>query len=426
MNADVWQKCHAADDPRADRLPVPGAHAKSTDKLSTASIKPVCVGQHSVVRSNRHITALEAADAKVRAGAAVAQDSHQDATALLSSVGQALDDLRDGLPDPANVQRGAAPDAGHLRRARAHTAGPPRARVPLGRWAAIAAAAGGFVLLVTAFVWTPDMAVADAGEPGAAPVSATVEPAAAPAIPQATPSPTLEATPIPEAAQASVPVSLETGSQMYTDRFGKSDSADVRCLAEAIYYEARGEPVIGQIAVAQVVLNRVRSGRWGPSICRVVNQGISRGEKCQFSFACRTFRTKPIGDAWTQARDIANDAVQGRAWLRELVEATHYHTLNVSPVWRIDLEPLGTYGQHVFYKARDLQGHLSLAHAVERHEVEASASVGGAVPRPPHAAAALPAAAAIKSRPARVTAAKVAAPQPTGEPDWMRSLNTGH
>lgn len=129
------------------------------------------------------------------------------------------------------------------------------------------------------------------------------------------------------------------------------DAADRNCLASAIYHEARGEPADGQIAVAQVVLNRTRSGRWPSSICAVVNQGASRGEKCQFSFACRKGATKPKpGEpGWDDALALADAVASGQASVPALATATHYHTTDVHPVWRLGLNPVGTIGQHIFY-----------------------------------------------------------------------------
>mgnify|MGYP001223011660 FL=1 len=129
------------------------------------------------------------------------------------------------------------------------------------------------------------------------------------------------------------------------------DAAERSCLASAIYHEARGEPAEGQIAVAQVVLNRVRSGRWPNSICGVVNQGSERGEKCQFSFVCRRGASKPKpGEAdWDNALALAATVASGEASIAALAKATHYHTTDVRPIWRLALTSLGTIGRHVFY-----------------------------------------------------------------------------
>ncbi|MEQ1697693.1 MAG: cell wall hydrolase [Hyphomicrobiaceae bacterium] len=140
------------------------------------------------------------------------------------------------------------------------------------------------------------------------------------------------------------------GQTLYAARFAHAPAAERTCLARAVYYEARGEEMAGQIAVAQVVLNRARSKKWPDTICGVVNQGIERGEKCQFSFACFSRLSQPSGEMWEQAQQVADQALRGQAWLRELVEATYYHTTNVAPVWRVSLTEIATIGTHVFYR----------------------------------------------------------------------------
>ena len=142
----------------------------------------------------------------------------------------------------------------------------------------------------------------------------------------------------------------DLGAMLYAARFAKAPASERLCLARAVYYEARGEEMDGQIAVAQVVLNRARSKKWPDTICGVVNQGVQRGEKCQFSFACYSNLSAPSGDVWEQAKLVAEQAVTGQAWLRELVEATYYHTTAVQPVWRTELDRIATIGTHIFYR----------------------------------------------------------------------------
>lgn len=126
--------------------------------------------------------------------------------------------------------------------------------------------------------------------------------------------------------------------------------ADLHCLAKAVYFEARGESIEGQIAVAQVVMNRQRIAAPGTSICQIVYAGAERGEKCQFSFACHT-HTLPSATSrlWLQAAWIAEEVAAERAFLRELAHALHYHTVAVKPVWRLSLRPIRRIGQHIFY-----------------------------------------------------------------------------
>jgi spore germination cell wall hydrolase CwlJ-like protein len=121
-----------------------------------------------------------------------------------------------------------------------------------------------------------------------------------------------------------------------------------RCLAEAVYYEGRNETVEGQIAIAQVVLNRVRSGQWPHTICAVVRQG--RGETCQFPEVCKAGDRPPETDTnWQQAAWIADDAAAGRAWLSELSDATHYHNASAKPPWRLSMKFIRKVGWRMFY-----------------------------------------------------------------------------
>lgn len=124
-----------------------------------------------------------------------------------------------------------------------------------------------------------------------------------------------------------------------------------RCLAQAVYFEARGEPEQGQAAVAQVVINRLTSGLYPGSICGVVFQNRSHYKACQFSFACegRSLRVRDA-EAWTQARRVADDALAGRSWLADVGKATHYHAEDVRPRWARSLKQMDVIGKHIFYR----------------------------------------------------------------------------
>jgi spore germination cell wall hydrolase CwlJ-like protein len=126
-----------------------------------------------------------------------------------------------------------------------------------------------------------------------------------------------------------------------------------RCLAEAIYFEARGEPEESQAAVAQVVLNRVSSGLYPPTICSVVYQNRRHFNGCQFSFACsgNSLRiTEP--DAWRQAQRIAAEVTNGSTYLSEIGGSTHFHANYVRPRWARRLEKMDVIGHHIFYKLK--------------------------------------------------------------------------
>ena len=126
-----------------------------------------------------------------------------------------------------------------------------------------------------------------------------------------------------------------------------------RCLATAIYFEARGEPVQGQIAVGQVILNRVRSPNFPETICGVVYQGqMSPG--CQFSFTCDGKTDTPKNDShWALAQKLARQITSGQVWLPEIGYSTFYHADYVSPQWKSAMNRIDTIGRHIFYKKRN-------------------------------------------------------------------------
>lgn len=123
-----------------------------------------------------------------------------------------------------------------------------------------------------------------------------------------------------------------------------------KCLASAVYYEAAGEPMAGQRAVAQVVLNRLRNPRYPKTICGVVYQGAERPTGCQFSFACDgSTRRVPSAAGWAVATAVATSVLNG-VTSAEAGQATHYHTLAVFPAWAPQLAKIGILGHHVFYR----------------------------------------------------------------------------
>jgi hypothetical protein len=139
------------------------------------------------------------------------------------------------------------------------------------------------------------------------------------------------------------------------DLAGASRARHEKCLADAIYFEARGEPVRGQMAVAQVVINRVFSGHYPDNVCGVVYQSTRRHRRlrCQFSFTCDGIPdrvTEP--DAWERATHIARDALDGRFWLNDIGKATHYHARWVYPRWVHEMRRLDRIGVHTFYRPR--------------------------------------------------------------------------
>jgi spore germination cell wall hydrolase CwlJ-like protein len=130
----------------------------------------------------------------------------------------------------------------------------------------------------------------------------------------------------------------------------KAAKREQQCLAEAVYYEARSERLPGQKAVAEVVLNRIKSKHFPNSICGVVYEGAERITGCQFSFTCDGSTAKlPKGKAWTRAQAVADHMIVGASapvtW-----RSTHYHTTNVNPRWSSTLRQTRQFDTHVFYR----------------------------------------------------------------------------
>ena len=133
----------------------------------------------------------------------------------------------------------------------------------------------------------------------------------------------------------------------------KSRAKSEKCLAEAVYFEARGEAVRGQIAVAQVVLNRAFSGKYPETVCGVVYQNKHRHLACQFTFACDNNKDvirEP--DMWERARKISKAMLDGQLWLPEVDKSTHYHAYWVRPSWVSEMKRMYKTGVHTFYRPR--------------------------------------------------------------------------
>jgi hypothetical protein len=133
---------------------------------------------------------------------------------------------------------------------------------------------------------------------------------------------------------------------------GKPRLQAEKCLADAVYFEARGEVLKGQQAVAQVVMNRVFSGYYPHDVCGVVYQNAGRHLACQFTFACEGKDLSRVDepDMWEQAKRIAKDMLDGNIWLAEVGHATHYHAYWVHPSWVHEMAKLYHLGVHTFYR----------------------------------------------------------------------------
>ena len=125
------------------------------------------------------------------------------------------------------------------------------------------------------------------------------------------------------------------------------------CLAIAIFFEARGEPIDGQYAIAQVIVNRTEASFYPDKICSVVNQ------KKQFSYTHDGLHDDPTrftdhADkiAWSVAQTVANEALEGKVPFE--ITSTHYHNIDVDPYWTTSYEYDGKLGKHLFYTAKKL------------------------------------------------------------------------
>jgi spore germination cell wall hydrolase CwlJ-like protein len=139
--------------------------------------------------------------------------------------------------------------------------------------------------------------------------------------------------------------------------FSPEANPEMWCMAQNIYYEARGSNRADRISVADVVLNRVQDSRYPNTVCEVVKQGKKnadgsmRRNMCQFSWYCDGKSDWPKdGDAWVDAQLIAYNIMQYQQG-RGLTEgATHYHATYVKPKWARDLQLVGRIGVHIFYR----------------------------------------------------------------------------
>ncbi|MEG8054391.1 cell wall hydrolase [Sphingomonas aerolata] len=155
------------------------------------------------------------------------------------------------------------------------------------------------------------------------------------------------------AFNATVPFSTDPNPAARPFRFaGTADdlARATDCLAAGTLYEA-GDDTVGERAVAQVVLNRLRHPAFPKTVCGVVFEGETRATGCQFSFSCdgALLRWKPSEDAWRRARSVAAAALSGNVY-RPVGYATHYHTDWVVPYWQSSLDKIVAVGSHLFFR----------------------------------------------------------------------------
>jgi hypothetical protein len=180
---------------------------------------------------------------------------------------------------------------------------------------------------------------------------------------------------LPQLAQDGAPPPLATGAHWDSDDRAPGQSNDspiarafreagsgldqaraLQCLTMAIYYEAGNEPLDGERAVAQVILNRVAHPSFPNSVCGVVFQGSERRTGCQFTFTCDgSLNRRPARMQWDRAQQVAAAALNGYVFT-PIGLATHYHATYVLPYWASSLENVGTIGLHTFYRWRGAAG----------------------------------------------------------------------
>jgi len=161
-------------------------------------------------------------------------------------------------------------------------------------------------------------------------------------IPDGSPSPILG---------SASPTVLRSGTLAY--------SRALKCLSDAIYYEAANEPDSGQRGVAQVILNRMSHPTYPNTVCGVIYQGSERRTGCQFSYSCDgSMRRTPNRALWNRGSRVAAEALNGYVH-KPVGTATHYHATYVYPYWAPSLKFLGTIGAHRFYSWKGSAGRPS-------------------------------------------------------------------
>lgn len=142
----------------------------------------------------------------------------------------------------------------------------------------------------------------------------------------------------------------------YDEIFSSEEYPEGYCLAQNIYFEARGSSFADQIAVADVVINRTKDNRYPNTICKVVKQarlwkGNPIRNQCQYSWFCDGESDKPTDkQAWINAQYIAYKMLEHNEFLGITEGATHYHATYVHPYWVKDFQLIGQIGSHIFYR----------------------------------------------------------------------------
>ena len=197
------------------------------------------------------------------------------------------------------------------------------------------------ILLVTLFgaeasAWAQDLAPVAAVE-----VAATVEPDA----PRFVAEEVVQPLPTEESLEARVEEATSLQELVGDMPVADALAPDIKCLAQAVYFEARGEPLTGQLAVARVVMNRAASGLYPRDYCSVITQ------RSQFSFVRngRIPQADESSPAWLRAKAIAQIAHQD-LWECEADDALYFHATYVRPGWARRKTQLARIDTHIFYR----------------------------------------------------------------------------
>ena len=129
-----------------------------------------------------------------------------------------------------------------------------------------------------------------------------------------------------------------------------ADIHEVECMTQNIYFEARGEPYEGKLAVATVVVNRTKSPDFPTSVCEVIYQRT--GNHCQFSWVCQGKKYVTDETAWQQSQDIAVKVLTNDLHYVSMESALFYHSISVHPHWK-HYQKIGKIGNHIFYRMRN-------------------------------------------------------------------------
>lgn len=145
-------------------------------------------------------------------------------------------------------------------------------------------------------------------------------------------------------------------------KIGNKTMNQIRCMALGIYYESRGEPFLGQVAVARVIMNRVKSGLFPSTYCDVIYQNneinIDNENKivCQFSWVCDTSISKdeiPKNATYQEIEKIARDVILENKWADVLSkDVLFFHANSVNPKWSQIYNHVTTIGNHLFYEKK--------------------------------------------------------------------------